>query len=208
MSIAARPQTAPRVVVGCWAASLAVGSVLIAIGPAAPAREPLELSPYSLAAYLERVAGPEAREIRVNSFYGSGHGGGWQFVAHLTWVDGSGQVRGGTTSLPQLAGADAIVSNFDVARLKREQAIGWTLRDLDGVLDQVEDVNAVLAMLELEIDASGAGDVLYCHAAVAEARCEARSRVGRRTRQFEELLTDEPLRGPLAVQRASRPLQG
>jgi hypothetical protein len=202
-----RPHAAPRVVIGCWAASLAVGALLLAVGPNAPAREPTELGPYSLAAYLERVVGPDARDVRVNSFYGSGHSGGWQFVAHVTWLDTGGVVRGGTTSLPQLAGSEPLVSEADSGRLVKEQQIGWTLDDVDNVLDRLDHLDARFALLELEIPESGRGDLVFCRAESSDGQCEARSRAGQRTRQFADRLSDEPLLGALAVQRASHRVQ-
>jgi hypothetical protein len=180
---------------------VAAGAVLLAVGPVAPAREPAELSPYSLAAYLQRVAGPGARDVRVNGFYGSGHSGAWQFVAHLTWRDATGAVRGGTTNLPQLAGSEALISAAEPDRLTREQAHGWTLNAVDDVLDRLDAVSSRLAMVELEIDSSGHGDVLFCRAPASHARCETRSSSGHRVAAFRARLVDEPLSGALSVHR-------
>ncbi len=199
-----RPSRPPRAVAGCWAVSVTTGAFLLAINPAPPAREPAALSPYSLAAYLRRVAGPDARDVRVNSFYGSGRDGAWQFVAHLTWLDPNGSVRGGSTALPVLAGRASLQSTFDDARLQREQQVGWTAPELDRVLDQVDGVSDPLVMLELEIDADGSGEVVACAApSEGPAACQTRSRNGDRTARFTSALTDTPTDGPLAIRRTA-----
>lgn len=200
-----RPHRAPGPVIACWAGSLVAGAALLAVGPVAPAREPKELSPYSLAAYLERVAGPAARDVRVNGIYGSGHSGGWQFVAHLTWLDATGTVRGGTTNLPLLAGAEPLVSTAHPDRLIVEQQHGWTLNAIDKALDTLDAVSAPLAMVELEIDAAGDGEVLFCHGSSVEADCETRSKSARRTSDFADRLTDTPDLAAVSVRQASTP---
>ena len=102
----------PRLIAGSWTASVLTGAALLALG-AHPARpEPDALSPYSLAAYLRRLAGPAATDIRINGVYGSGHHGAWQFVAALTWRTPEGTITGGTTSLPQLAGAPTLTQHL------------------------------------------------------------------------------------------------
>jgi len=89
----------------------------------------------------------------------------------------------------------------------KEQQIGWTLDDVDNVLDRLDHLNARVALLELEIPASGSGDLVFCRAESSDGQCESRSRAGRRTRQFTDRLSDEPLLGALAVQRASHRVQ-
>lgn len=179
------------------------------LGPHAPRPEPDALSPYSLAAYLSRVAGPAARDIRVNAAYGSGHDGAWQVTAHLTWRTPAGEIAGGTTTLPQLAGAPAVASEFDTARLTQEERLGWTMPELDKALDALPGVNDPLAMLELQIPLVGAGSVVSCHAQPQQrASCESRERDGARTRTFGDSLSDRPELEYLSVQRASAPVTG
>jgi hypothetical protein len=207
VTAAPRPTRAPALIAGCWSLSVVAGAALLAVGPVAPRPEPAELSPYSLAAYLSRVAGTDARDIRVNGVYGSGHGGAWQFTAHLSWFDADGVVRGGTTTLPQLAGSDPLQSDLDDARLQAEQDIGWSLADLDAALDQLSGVSDPLAMLELEILPDGAGDVTSCHSTApgVAARCRTISRDGELGPAFADELTDSPLADALSVQRARQP---
>lgn len=204
MNLTPRPVRPPTLVAGCWALSVVSGAALLAVGPAAPRPEPAELSPYSLAAYLTRVAGPDARQVRVNGVYGSGHDGAWQFTAHLSWREADGTVRGGTTELPQLAGSAALDSDFDTTRLELEQDIGWTMNELDSALDKLTGVNERLAMLELEIRPDGTGQVASCHSPAADgaATCGTVRRDGNVGPTSPGRLTDEPLADALSVQRA------
>jgi hypothetical protein len=207
MTAAPRPARAPALIAGCWAVSVVTGAGLLAVGPVAPRPEPAELSPYSLAAYLTRVAGPDARDIRVNGVYGSGHDGAWQFTAHLSWRDAGGTVRGGTTTLPQLAGSDPLQTDLADDRLQAEQDVGWSLSDLDAALDQLTGLSDPLAMVELEILPDGTGDVTSCHSAAsgAAAGCRTVSREGEFGPSFTDALSDSPLADALSVQRARQP---
>lgn len=191
-------------VVGCWTLSVVAGAALLAVGPTAPRPEPSELSPYSLAAYLTRVAGPDARQVRVNGVYGSGHSGAWQFTAHLSWRDADGLVQGGTTELPGLAGNPALQSDFDSERLGVEQEVGWSMSDLDRALDRLSGVNDRLAMLELEIRPDGSGDVVACRSAGTDdtATCRSVDRDARTGERFDARLTDEPHANALSVRRS------
>jgi hypothetical protein len=191
-------------VAGCWSLSVVAGAALLAVGPTAPRPEPAELSPYSLAAYLTRVAGPDAQQVRVNGVYGSGHSGAWQFTAHLSWRDADGAVQGGTTELPGLAGNPALQSDFDSERLQVEQEIGWSMSDLDRALDRLSGVNDRLAMLELEIRGDGSGDVIACRSAGTEqaGTCRSVDRNARTGERFAARLTDEPLANALSVRRS------
>jgi len=207
MTLRPRAGHAPRPVIGCWAVSAIAGLALVGLGPH-PTREPNALSPYSLAGYLHRAAGPDARDIRVNSFYGSGHHGAWQFIAHLTWRTPDGQIAGGVTSLPELASAAAWDSNFDGDRLVTEQQLGWTLDTLDRVLDAFDSVDAPLAMLNLDIVTGQSAEVVHCHSRSGRSgTCEARGQDGRR-RTFHDELLDEPLLGAASVQRTGAPITG
>ena len=200
MSPAPRPVSPPKAVVGCWAVSVAAGVYLV-ITPTGSTREPSALSPYSVAAYLREVAPDDARDVRVNGLYGSGHGGAWQFIAHLTWREPEGEIAGGTTNLPILAGGNSIQSSFDAERLDHEHAIAWSLDDLDSVLDSFDDVDAPLAMVEFEPTGTSAV-ITHCGGDRTEpAACEVRQRDGDVVSRERIELTDEPLQGPLAVQR-------
>lgn len=202
MTLSPRPTRAPVLIAGCWALSVVAGAALLAIGPNEPRPEPDALSPYSLAAYLQRLAGPDADDIRVNGVYGSGHDGAWQFTAHLSWHGPTGTVRGGTITLPQQAGSAALDSDFSVERLEAEQDIGWTLTDLDAALDTLIGVSDPLAMLELEIQPDGTGNIVSCHSHPDQtATCETRSRTGKAGPAFTDTLTDTPAAGALSVQR-------
>jgi hypothetical protein len=202
-----RPAQAPRVVKTCWALALLIGAALVIVRPHPARPEPNALSPYSLASYLRRVAGPDAHQIRVNGFYGSGHQGAWQFVAHLTWRTSDGQIAGGTTMLPLLAGQPTLKSSLRRARLDTEEHIGWTLKELDAVLDKASEVDAPLALAELEIPSDGAGKATTCHAHLGSpASCEARDSRARRSNLFQDQLTDQPFLDALSVQRASEPI--
>lgn len=193
----------PGVVVACWAGAVVAGAALLVIGPTAPRREPAALSPYSLAAHLRRVAGPEAKDVRVNGVYGSGRAGAWQFVAHITWVDATGGVRGGSTTLPQRAGQSPFSSDLDDARLRAEHRIGWSVAQLDVVLDRMSDVRSPLAMIELEIAPIGSSDLVECHGTAAAARCTARRRDGSTENRFVDRLIMLPSGDALSVRRAS-----
>lgn len=202
MTPAPRPVRAPALVAGCWALSVTSGAALLAVGPTSPRPEPAALSPYSLAAYLQRVAPPGGRDVRVNGVYGSGHDGAWQFTAHLTWHDPTGVVRGGATTLPQLAGSPPLRTSFDTARLQAEQDIGWTLDELDAALDRLSGVNDPLAMLELEILPQQPDEVLSCHSNNgAPAACRSQGRDGEAGQPFADMLADDPAAGALSVRR-------
>jgi hypothetical protein len=215
-----RPHQAPRLLVASWALSVATGSALVALGPHPPRPEPHTLSPYSVAAFLRTAAGPDARAIRVNGLYGSGHHGAWQFVAHLTWTTPDGHTMGGTTTLPQLAGHTALDSTFDRPRLEVEEHLGWTLDTLAAVLDSLPGTDAPLAMVELNIPTAespetavasktGEGIVTFCHdEATRAAVCLTRSEHTKRPRTFADELTDQPLLDALSVQRTSTPIGG
>lgn len=200
MTPVARPASPPRAVVGCWAISVAAGVFLVAT-PWSLDREPSALSPYSVAAYLTRVAPAGARDVRVNGLYGSGHGGAWQFVAHVTWRDSSGEIAGGTTNLPILAGGSALASAFDVERLKQEHTIGWSVEAIDSVLDTFDDVDASLALIEFEPTGHDAVITQCAATRSGTGSCQTLGRNARVLSRASAELTDDPLAGPLAVQR-------
>ena len=202
MNPAPRPHTAPALVAGCWTLSVLSGAALVAIGPTEPRPEPDSLSPYSLAAYLRGVADPDARQVRVNGLYGSGHAGAWQVTAHISWLDPTGGVQGGTTTLPQLAGTATLDTDLDTSRLQAEHDIGWSMQDLDAALDRLDGVSDPLAMLELEILPDGSGRVLSCRSASpGPATCQLASRDRDVRPTGGETLTDIPAGGALSIQR-------
>jgi hypothetical protein len=208
MTLAARPSRAPNSMAVSWGLSVIAGFALVAVGPHPARPEPQTLSPYSVASYLRRIAGPEARDIRVNGLYGSGHHGAWQFVAHLTWHTPDGDVAGGTTSLPQLAGQPALDSAFSAERLTQEERLGWTLRTVADVLDKTPRPDDDLALVDLEIPASGPASLIACHAHVEiVARCETRDARGSLANVDSEWLLDQPSLGAVSVQRSSAPIE-
>ncbi len=207
MTLQPRPTQPPKSATACWAVSVMTGAVLLAAGTQPARPEPRTLGPYSVAGYLQRIAGPDARDIRVNGLYGSGHDGAWQFIAHLTWHTADGDVAGGTTSLPQLAGQPALDSAFSAERLTSEQGLGWTLSTLDAVLDSLPSPDAPLALVDLEIPTSSPAELIACFAGRdAIAHCETRDQSGDRRDTSTEELLDEPLLEALSVQRMSAPV--
>lgn len=210
MSLAPRPTTPPRVMtLTCVAVSAVAGAGLVALGPQAPPSEPAGLTPRSVTTFLADLPPDGARELRVNGVYGSGHHGAWQFVAHISWRNQDGTLSGGSTVLPRLISRPPLNTQLAPGKLDLEQRIGWTLEDLDRVLGRLEVTAEPLAMLELAIPPDGIGRVIACRADSADqiAVCEERDRAGRRTRRFQDRLTDAPLLGELSVQRVSSPVQ-
>lgn len=199
-----RPAVAPRLVVGCWALSVLSGAALLA--PHALSSTSSALEPATLDRYLARSAPPGSRDIRVNGVYGSGHGGAWQFVAHLTWRGVDGRVGGGTTTLPQRAGAPAAASDFDQTRLVAEESQGWTLSEIRRALGRVARTSDQFSMLSLEIPAGEPGRLTACHASdPRKASCTAQTRSGP-VSTFSDTLTDQPALAALSVQRLSAPV--
>jgi hypothetical protein len=195
----ARPVTAPRWVRGAWALSVLLGGALLLTEPA-HSDEPAGLAPATMARYLSDAAGADARDIRVNGLYGSGHAGAWQFVAHITWLDEAGNIHGGTVTLPQQAGQPAVRSDFDEKRLRAEAEIGWSLSELADRADRLEGTADRLSLLELEIPVGVSGTLTSCHAAAPGlGECRELSTDGER-RDFTGTLSDEPLNGALSVQ--------
>lgn len=117
-----------------WAASLASGLLLIGLGPVPRAPLPDGLVPATVTRYLEEMLPTDARNVRLNNLYGSGHSGAWQFKAHVTWRDGANAIHGGATNLPQLVGAGPVDLEFDETKLEREEQIGWTLDEASALL--------------------------------------------------------------------------
>lgn len=147
---------------------------------------------------------PAAREdFRVNGIYGSGHSGAWQFVAHVTWRRADGTIDGGVTNLPVLADSPPWESPVDPSTFPHEHEIGWTIDQLADVLRHVGDVDADLAMVELEVTPSR-DSVIACHSSRTEplGRCRELDRHGHQLRRFEAQLTDNPLGEATAVERA------
>jgi hypothetical protein len=201
-----RPTRAPRLVIGSWAASVVAGATLLALP--ALASNPTGLSPQTVDRFLARAAGPGAHEIRVNGLYGSGHDGAWQFVAHLTWRTTRGQLVGGTTALPQRAGAPPFNSAFGSLRLAEEEDRGWSLSDFRAAARDLRQQSASVQMMSLEIPSGSAGQLTVCRAiAGSRAACVVRERTGH-TATFADDLVDQPELDALSVQRRAAPVTG
>lgn len=204
MTFLPRPFATPRIVISSWLVFVLTGAALVAQAAWEP--ELSALQPATLDRYLARVAAPDARDIRVNGVYGSGHGGAWQFVAHVTWRTAAGRVEGGNTTLPQRAGSPAVTSDFGPTRLQDEEDRGWSLSDLRTTLRDLPGVGDPLAMLALEIPTGETGTVVSCRAAEAgPADCATRTRTGHVSR-FGDGLTNRPELDALSVQRDSAPV--
>ena len=202
-----RPTRAPRCITACWGLSVLAGAALGLLGPHPAQPELQSLSPFTVTSYLQRIAGPDARDIRVNGLYGSGHQGAWQFVAHLTWRTADDEVAGGTTSLPQLAGQRALDSAFSADRLTTEEQLGWTLNELDALLDKTSGSDDDLALVDLEIPLTGHPSLISCHAHHDnQGHCQSRRRSGRRIESTSEMLLDQPELAGISVQRLSAPV--
>jgi hypothetical protein len=202
MTVRPRPVAVPRAVSACWAAAAVLGALFTLI--VAPVREASAgLTPLTLAHYLQRAAGPGARDVRVNGVYGSARDGAWQFTAHLTWRT-AGSVKGGVVDLPQGAGTPAGASPVTTQRLAEEQRIGWTMPELARVTSRVGSGRGHAAVLELQISEAGEGELSYCAAAASAptamlAQCANFAASGQRRRSFEAELTLAPNDGPLSI---------
>lgn len=217
---APRPSRPPRPVIVCWAMAVAAGAALIGVtgahhlGSSGDGRT-VGLAPSTVAGYLTAAAGPDARDVRINGVYGSGHDGAWQFVAHLSWRDAAGRLQSATTQLPQQTGANTPDPSLTGGRLADEQRIGWTPAQLDGALTTDRDLDrAVLASLELQT-ADTESTLTTCTATAASqstataaepggygvpSACAAQLLDGSRS-TFADVLRDSPAGGPLSVQR-------
>lgn len=217
---APRPSRPPRPVVACWVLAVAAGGALIGITGAhhlskSGQGSTVGLAPSTVASYLTAAAGPDAREVRINGVYGSGHDGAWQFVAHLTWRDPAGRLESATTQLPEQAGIHTPDPSLTGSRLTDEQRIGWTPAQLDAALAADPNLDrAPLASLELQTADTDAA-LTTCTASTAShagtaavpasasgvpAGCVTQRRDGTRNR-FTDTLRDSPAGGPLSVQR-------
>lgn len=199
--MSSRPREARpgRVVVGCWWLSLLAGGLLVAT-PFFDVR-PAGLLPSTVASYLRQAAGPGANDLRINGIYGSGRSGAWQFVAHLSWRDGDGDVHGGVVELPAGAGSPVGRAAVLPERLEFEEQRGWTLRRFSRAVHGLDHQNAALAFLELAIPATGADSLTFCFGSRGRGTCVLATGDGRRTAtRHAELLVD-PFVGPLSVRR-------
>jgi hypothetical protein len=202
MTPIARRPAVPRVVVATWVLAMFVGSAAVAIAATRPEPQPRTLSPRTAARYLAEIVPVSRDDVRVNGIVGSGHTGAWQFVAHVTWLESDGVIDGGVTVLPDLAGGDPWDSPVDQSEFPHEHEIGWTLDQLATVLGHADGSDDELAMVELEITESR-DSVIVCHGQRdAVARCTEFDRTGRRIRAFTSRLSDTPLAGAVAVERA------
>lgn len=173
------------------------------------------LAPSTVAGYLTAAAGPDARDVRINGVYGSGHDGAWQFVAHLSWRDPAGRLESATTQLPQQTGTNTPDPSMAGPQLADEQRIGWTPTQLGTALATDRDLDrAGLASLELQtadteltLTTCTATAVSQSAATVADpggtevpSACVTQQLDGSRT-AFADVLRDSPAGGPLSVQR-------
>jgi hypothetical protein len=202
MTPVARRPAVPRIVAATWVLAMFVGGTAVAVAAIRPEPQPRMLSPRTAARYLAEIVPASRDAVRVNGIVGSGHGGAWQFAAHVTWHEPDGTINGGVTVLPDLAGDDPWDSPVDPSELPHEHEIGWTLDQLAAVLAHPKGTDDDRAMVELEITASR-DSVIACHSPRdAVARCTEYDRTGRRTRAFTSRLSDTPLAGAVAVERA------
>jgi hypothetical protein len=197
-----RQFAAPPMVVAYWLLSVVAGAGLLASSSRTSSQQ--TLAPQTLDRYLTAAAGPDAKDIRVNAVYGSGHQGAWQFVAHLTWRSPDGTVHGGTSVLPQDAGRAATTSTFDDDRLAAEERRGWPLTELRSRLAHIREQSEPLALLELEIPAERSGSLTFCYSRrPPTATCRTTTR-RRDAATFADTLTDEPPLEALSVQRQGK----
>lgn len=203
MTPAVRGVGVPRSIAVTWVLSALLGGAAVGIAATRPEPQPRTLSPRTAARYLADIVPAPRDDVRVNGIYGSGHTGAWQFVAHVTWRRSDGTINGGVTNLPILAGSAPWDSPVDASTFPHEHEIGWTLDQLADVLRNVGDVDAHLAMVELEVTAAR-DSVIACHSGSTEplGHCVERDRAGKRIRQFDAPLSDNPLGQATAVQRA------
>ena len=202
MTPAAQRPGVPRAIAMTWALSALLGGIAVGVAAARPEPQPRTLSPRTVARYLADIAPAARDDVRVNGIYGSGHGGAWQFAAHVTWRTSDGTIDGGVTNLPILAGESPWTSPVDPSTFPREHEIGWTVDQVASVFARAEDTDDDLAMVELEVTAIR-DSVIACHGRRADMRghCSERDRRGREVRTFDAHLADDPLGQATAVQR-------
>lgn len=199
----ARTRSVPRGVVLAWGASMLAGALQLAAGPMPTATaQPQGLSPATLTTFLAQAVPAGATDVRVNGLYGSGRGGAWEVIGHLTWRHG-GSIDGGAVLLPSRAGrTDALP--LAAARLASEHRLGWPLRDVHRALDSFPDSQAALAMLELEIQAGEEPRLLLCSQAAGRAAvCVLTNVDGDRSLAPPTSLEERPDAGVLGVRRTS-----
>ena len=200
----------PRAVLAAWAVSSALGATVVAVTASTASSDPAPtggLAPSTLVHYLIAAAGPGARDLRINGVYGSGQGGAWQFVAHLSWRVASGGLATGETQLPDQAGRTAPGPVLTSAQLADEQRIGWTPAQVQAALraDPALD-DAALATVELQTTDAGSAATVCASAESgrglisAPARCTTYRRDGAAA-TFRDVLRDQPGAGALSVQR-------
>jgi hypothetical protein len=184
------------------------GAALVAGFATGGTQAPAGLTPATVADQLSRIVPDAASGVRVNNVYGSGHGGAWQFVAHLSWHGRDGSLHGGAAVLPRRAGQLPLDTRFPASQLAVEEKIGWTLDELSAATNDLPSTTAPLAMLEYAPTPETHDALTYCRASGADvtARCVRRDDAGDRTGAFTDRLTDDPSRDELSVQRASHPV--
>ena len=186
----------PRVVVGTWAVSVALGASAAAasLGEATgSAGTPPGLSPATVISALERMAPDGARGLRVNNLYGSATDSAWQFQAHVTWRDRAGTLRGGAALLPQMAGLEFERSPFGPAKLALEERISATPDAMREVLEEVDAPTDGVQLVEYAPQPGHSGEVVrHCFAPRAgPGTCRNVTHDGH-SRPIEALLTVTP----------------
>lgn len=202
-----RPGPPRRLALGSAVASSVCGLVLVVAGPTASAPAPRGLVPATVVDHVLRQLPADAENVRFNGLYGSGHAGVWEFVAHLTWRDKGGALRGGKAHLPETAGQPPLESSFDTTRLEHEERIGWVPNDLSLVLRRLVDTDAPLVLVEFVPDLGlRPAPLVMCRAAKpGGADCSGYGVAGRSI-TFSDDLFEVPFGEALSVQRRGAPI--
>jgi hypothetical protein len=203
---APRPVRPPRRLLAVVAGVVGVGGTALVAIPSAGGADS-GLSPHTVARHLAAAAPAGARDVRISGIYGSGHRGTWQFTGFITWLDPSGTIQGGGTELPQNGGQPTIDLDLSTDRLATEHAIGWTEGRVARALSGVRDIDAELAMVELELLPDSV-TLVGCSATSTSttARCVALNDDARLTSSFTDRLVERPGQDAVSVQRESAPI--
>ena len=202
------PRPSRRLALGSAAVSSVCGLVLLVAGPTTSAPPLRGLVPATVVDHALRELPIDARNVRFNGLYGSGHAGVWEFVAHLTWRDSTGALQGGRVHLPETAGQHPLETEFDVARLQHEERISWAPGDIARTLRRIEEVDAPLALVEFVPDYGvRPAPVVACRAERAgPSRCVSYQR-GDPPAEFGDELFEVPYGRALSVQRRGAPVE-
>jgi hypothetical protein len=201
------PAPPRRLALGSAAVSSICGIVLLVAGPTASAPLPSGLVPATVVGHALRQLPAEARNVRFNGLYGSGHAGAWEFVAHLTWRDAAGALRGGQIHLPETAGQAPFATIFDISRLDFEEQIGWQPSALSRSLRRLLGHDASLALIEFVPDPGlRIAPLVACGAnAPGTATCVGHH-VDASTVTFSDEIIEVPFGRALSIQRRGAPI--